>query len=436
MAAKKNAKNGVSKKGNSPKTKDKKKGKKKKSNSKGHEFTPYEVSLIMTYLLVYSKAKSLAFFKKTYKDLKLDVKKETISLNSENKQNYEYIRALQEINDQLLGEITDNNLSKKMPLYMNMDDAFESTTRLNSESGEGKNDTSRHKKKTKSKESTTEKTIRNNYKFKYEEQIRNLEEQIQHRIEEIIQRRKYAKELDEENEKLDNELATIKSNLNNPLDGKLKELNETYKNLIEKNKEEINNITETNSRKAEISKRFAEEKMCNIEDGANMMQFESLSIKKQNVYLRNRYLHQLYYMILENIQQLHKNNIQLAKQNELLINRCIDIDFNGKYFNYDEDRLNEIRGESESLIPKNMYKDIDYKRVSTTLESIITGENNKLKNEEGSDFEEENEEEEEIKDEKQTISNISNEFQKVKEIFNLNSKSNISNINKEYTSDE
>ncbi|OUM61169.1 hypothetical protein PIROE2DRAFT_12885, partial [Piromyces sp. E2] len=150
-----------------------------------------------------------------------------------------------------------------------MDDAFSSTTQLNSEFNEGKNDI-RHKKKIKSKESTTEKTIKNNYKYKYEEQIRNLDEQIQQRIEEIICKRKYAKELDQENEKLNNELATIKSNMNNPLDGKVKELNETYINLIEKNKEEIKYLTETNSKKAAVSKKFAEEKMCNIEDGANM----------------------------------------------------------------------------------------------------------------------------------------------------------------------
>jgi len=51
MAAKKGAKNGVSKKGDKPKGEGKKKGKKKKSKSKVHEFTPYEVSLIMKYLL-------------------------------------------------------------------------------------------------------------------------------------------------------------------------------------------------------------------------------------------------------------------------------------------------------------------------------------------------------------------------------------------------
>lgn len=102
---------------------------------------------------------------------------------------YEYVRALQEINDQLLGEINDNNLSKKLPIYMNMDEAFTSTTQLNVESSnEGKNENIRHKKKAKvkAKESTTEKTIKNNYKYKFEEQIRNLDEQIQAIIEEII----------------------------------------------------------------------------------------------------------------------------------------------------------------------------------------------------------------------------------------------------------
>jgi len=73
---------------------------------------------------------------------------------------------------------------------MNMDDAFSSTTRLNLESGEGKNDNNvRHKKKVKTKESTTEKTIKNNYRYKYEERVRNLDEIMQKKIEEII--RKY-----------------------------------------------------------------------------------------------------------------------------------------------------------------------------------------------------------------------------------------------------
>jgi len=87
----------------------------------------------------------------------------------------------------------------------------------------------------------------------------------------IKEKRKYAKTLDEENEKLDKELATIKTNMNNPLDGKVNELNEIYTSLLKKNKAEIKCLTETNSKKAAISKRFAEEKMCNIEDGANMV---------------------------------------------------------------------------------------------------------------------------------------------------------------------
>jgi len=52
MAAKKKSKkDGISKKGDTPKSSGKKKGKKKKSKSKAHEFTPKEVSLIMQYLL-------------------------------------------------------------------------------------------------------------------------------------------------------------------------------------------------------------------------------------------------------------------------------------------------------------------------------------------------------------------------------------------------
>ena len=59
--------------------------------------------------------------------------------------------------------------------------------------------------------------------------------------------------------------------MNNPLDEKLKELNETYTTLIENNKAVIKHLQESNNKKAAIAKRFAEEKMCNIEDGANLV---------------------------------------------------------------------------------------------------------------------------------------------------------------------
>jgi len=51
----------------------------------------------------------------------------------------------------------------------------------------------------------------------------------------------------------------------------VKELEEEYTALIEKNKREIKSIKEMNSKKVAVSKRFAEEKMCNIEDSANMV---------------------------------------------------------------------------------------------------------------------------------------------------------------------
>lgn len=84
--------------------------------------------------------------------------------------------------------------------------------------------------------------------------------------------------MDEENEKLDKELATIKSNMNNPLDGKMKELNETYVSLIENNKAVIKHLQESNSKKAAVAKKFAEEKMCNIEDGANLVNLKFIFI--------------------------------------------------------------------------------------------------------------------------------------------------------------
>jgi len=51
----------------------------------------------------------------------------------------------------------------------------------------------------------------------------------------------------------------------------LRELNETYTTLIENNKAVIKHLQESNNKKAAIAKRFAEEKMCNIEDGANLV---------------------------------------------------------------------------------------------------------------------------------------------------------------------
>jgi len=77
--------------------------------------------------------------------------------------------------------------------------------------------------------------------------------------------------LNKEEKDLDNQIATIKSKLNQKLDGKVKELNETYATLIEQNKNEIKYLYESNNRSAAVSKRFAEEKMCNIEDTANMV---------------------------------------------------------------------------------------------------------------------------------------------------------------------
>ena len=55
------------------------------------------------------------------------------------------------------------------------------------------------------------------------------------------------------------------------MDEKVKELEEEYTALIEKNKREIKSIKEMNSKKVAVSKRFAEEKMYNIEDSANMV---------------------------------------------------------------------------------------------------------------------------------------------------------------------
>jgi len=111
------------------------------------------------------------------------------------------------------------------------------------------------------------------------------------------------------------------------------------------------------------------------------MQFESLSNKKKNIYLRNKYLHQLYTSILENIQQLHNYNIRLAKENEILINHCINIDYNGKYLNYDENKLKEdIMLSSKSLNKNNdEIKKINYEKVSSTIESIINEEFNENK---------------------------------------------------------
>jgi len=163
------------------------------------------------------------------------------------------------------------------------------------------------------------------------------------------------------------------------------------------------------------------------------MQFESLSVKKQDIYLRNRYLHQLYNMILENIQQLHNNNIRLTKQNELLVNRCVNIDYNGKYLNYDENRLNG-KSNCNDLLSKsnNDTKTINFKRVSSTIESIISGEtideDDDINNEdEEYDGEcEEHEEDENCEDIKQISSNIINESNELKELTN-----NESNINNE-----
>jgi len=332
------------------KNKDENGNKKKSNKKKGHEFTPSEVSLILTYLLVYSKAKSLAFFKKTYKDLKVEVKKEKMNLESEQKQNYEYVRALQEINDQLLSEITDNNISKKLPLYMKKEEAFTSVSKLylNNESTDAKNENIKHKKKNKPKESATEKTIKNTYKFKYEEQIRTLDEEIQKIIEKIIERRKYSQKLDEENKNLDNELATIKSNLKNPLDGKVKELNEIYTTLIEKNKEEIKNIYEKNNKKAAISKRFAEEKMCNIEDSANMMQFESLS-RKSDV------------MNLEISGNGNKENISFSDEEKLIIALLKKREMKKKEY------LNNSYSLPEDKVDDAIYSKYNLKRYRYTL---------------------------------------------------------------------
>lgn len=71
---------------------------------------------------------------------------------------------------------------------MNMDEAFTSSSRvlLSGESTDVKNENTKYKKKNKMKESNTEKTIKNTYKFKYEEQIRTLDEEIQLIIEKII----------------------------------------------------------------------------------------------------------------------------------------------------------------------------------------------------------------------------------------------------------
>jgi len=92
------------------------------------------------------------------------------------------------MNNQLLDEITDNNISKKLPLYMNKNEVFASVSQLfqGGESTEAKNDNIKHRKKVKPKESNTEKTIKNTFKFKYEERIRNLETNIQEIKEKII----------------------------------------------------------------------------------------------------------------------------------------------------------------------------------------------------------------------------------------------------------
>jgi len=154
------------------------------------------------------------------------------------------------------------------------------------------------------------------------------------------------------------------------------------------------------------------------------MQFESLSIKKQDIYLRNRYLHQYYNMILENIQQLHNNNIRLSKQNELLINRCINIDYNGKYINYDENRLNgnlnheNICNDNSFSKMENDPKKINFERVSSTLESIISGKPIYDESEDEEYHEEYEEYEKEEDDNKQTATNIVNESNKSKELNN------------------
>jgi len=70
---------------------------------------------------------------------------------------------------------------------MSMNEAFHSSWKLqNDELTNNRNEAIKHKKRIKSKESNTEKTIRNMYKYKYEEQVRTLDRSIQETIEKII----------------------------------------------------------------------------------------------------------------------------------------------------------------------------------------------------------------------------------------------------------
>ena len=106
------------------------------------------------------------------------------------------------------------------------------------------------------------------------------------------------------------------------------------------------------------------------------MQFESLSKKKKDIYLRNRYLHELYSMILDNIHRLNDNNIKLENENKMMVYHCIDIDYNGRYLNYDYNRLQSNKNIAQNSLTKDFSetKKINYEKVSSTLESIINEE--------------------------------------------------------------